>query len=87
MLSKQVGSTDTKASATNEPQIFNRYYHMFAEGELRGLVEEATRDLGLHVGSLVSNEDFSMARGIEIVRDGWERSNYYVELRCWENRH
>jgi tRNA (uracil-5-)-methyltransferase TRM9 len=58
---------------------------MFAKGELRGLVEEATRHLELQVGSPKSNG--ALARGVEIVQDGWERSNYYVELRCWENQH
>jgi tRNA (uracil-5-)-methyltransferase TRM9 len=60
---------------------------MFAKGELRGLVEEAIRDLELQIGSPESNGALRMAQGVDIVQDGWERSNYYVELRCWENRH
>lgn len=63
---------------------------MFAESELAELVRCAASDLGLHVGQLA---DEAVAkgpgvptgkRGLEIVQNGWERSNYYVELRCWE---
>ena len=80
MLSKEFGTR------TNELQVLNRYYHMFAKGELRGLVEDAASILELHIGSPISNRAFPLARGVEIVQEGWERSNYYVELRCWENR-
>ncbi|KAG6845737.1 hypothetical protein H0H87_005003 [Tephrocybe sp. NHM501043] len=68
---------------TTGQQVFNRYYHMFAKGELSGLVCDAARELGLDVGSSQAT-DSHRQRGIEIVQDGWERSNYYVELRCWE---
>ena len=63
------------------PPVFNRYYHMFAKGELTKLVHDAANELGLSIGS---QEDKSEGSGIEIVQDGWERSNYYVELRRWE---
>ncbi|KAF7966298.1 hypothetical protein HWV62_39221 [Athelia sp. TMB] len=74
--------TDTEA--TSQPQVFNRYYHMFAKGELTGLVLEAAKDLGLNAGP-PDGEHFGHAKGIEIVQDGWERSNYYIELQCWCN--
>lgn len=61
-----------------KPQVFNRYYHMFAKGELRGLVDEAAQELGLHIGRKGKSK-----RGVDIVQDGWERSNYYVELELW----
>ncbi|KAH9951220.1 S-adenosyl-L-methionine-dependent methyltransferase [Amylocystis lapponica] len=66
------------------PKIFNRYYHMFGRGELAGLVREAAVELGLHMGAppTMIGEN-AVRRGIEIVQDGWERSNYYVEVRCW----
>lgn len=60
------------------PPVYHRYYHMFAEGELRRLTYEAAQGIGLVVGPPEKGK-----RGIEIVQDGWERSNYYVELRCW----
>lgn len=60
---------------------------MFAKGELRRLVEEATRELELQVGPPMPNGALGVMQGVEIVEDSWERSNYYVELRCWENRH
>ena len=65
----------------NPPPVFNRYYHMFAKGELTRLVHDAANELGLSIGP---QEDKSEGSGIEIVQDGWERSNYYVELRRWE---
>ena len=82
-------SAETQAPATSEPhksQVFNRYYHMFAEGELTELVRSAASDLGLHIGPV--SDDWPLGtvrRGLTIVQDGWERSNYYVELQCWEN--
>jgi len=69
------------------PRIYNRYYHMFAQGELAGLVTEAAQGLGLHVGDRPAHDDQSTEtpeRGIEIVQNGWERSNYYVEFKCWQ---
>lgn len=70
---------------TLEPKVFNRYYHMFAQGELRALVEEAALELGLEVGSEVDQQHDSgkVVQGLEVIQDGWERSNYYVELKRW----
>ncbi|KAG6831180.1 hypothetical protein H0H92_012320 [Tricholoma furcatifolium] len=65
------------------PQTFNRYYHMFAKGELSGLVHDAAKGLGIDVRPRPSISSLP-ARGVEIIQDGWERSNYFVELRCWE---
>ncbi|KAG6868272.1 hypothetical protein C0993_005557 [Termitomyces sp. T159_Od127] len=68
-----------------EPQVFNRYYHMFAKGELSGLVHDAARSLDIDVGPPPElNELPSPKRGVEIIQDDWERSNYYVELKCWQ---
>lgn len=63
------------------PQIFNRYYHMFARGELTELVTAAASSMELQVGP----PGPSATRGIEVVHGGWERSNYYVELRRWQS--
>ena len=82
VLSK-VGMQEKQSSKDKEPQIFNRYYHMFAKGELPGLVMEAANESGLHVGPKPERGDENL-KGIEIVQDGWERSNYYVELRLWK---
>ncbi|KAI0721026.1 S-adenosyl-L-methionine-dependent methyltransferase [Cerioporus squamosus] len=69
------------------PKVFNRYYHMFAKGELNELVADAAKELGLTLGD-ASGADVAVTgdkeRGVQIVQDGWERSNYYVELRRWE---
>lgn len=67
----------------NPPPVFNRYYHMFAKGELTKLVHDAAGELGLAIGA---KADSAAGCGIEIVQDGWERSNYYVELQRWEYR-
>jgi len=67
------------------PDVVNRYYHMFAHGELADLVSSAATELGLQVGlpSSLSSAGVKTS-GVTIVQDGWERSNYYVELQCWE---
>ena len=64
------------------PKVFNRYYHMFAQGELRELIVEAAEQMGLFVGT--PSEALGGRAGVEIVSDGWERSNYFVELRRWQ---
>jgi len=79
VLSKQLSS---KASTSEEPQVFNRYYHMFSKGELGELVLEAAMSAGLQVGAKPSGGASNLL-GVEIVQNGWERSNYYVELTRW----
>ena len=64
---------------------FHRYYHMFDEGELRALVCEAAEDLSIELvpdGEVQELE--KSGRFMRIVQDGWERSNYYVELLLWQ---
>lgn len=71
----------------NKPDAIRRYYHMFAKDELRGLVQVAAQEIGLEVNSPSLNkaEEMAMAtEGVEIVANGWERSNYYIELRRWQ---
>jgi len=82
---RKTASKNTVPQTTSHPHIFNRYYHMFAKGELTMLVLGAARELGIGVGSS-QDTDSHYASGVEIVQDGWERSNYYVELRCWSNK-
>ncbi|OCH94975.1 S-adenosyl-L-methionine-dependent methyltransferase [Obba rivulosa] len=84
--SNEIASRTVQNAEEAAPKVYNRYYHMFAKGELSELVIEAARESGLHVGSRPTNVGPNKEvprRGIEIVQDGWERSNYYVELRCW----
>ena len=87
VLSKdlQVASKPSGSPPPNkgEPQVYHRYYHMFAKGELRSLVEEAASELGLQLGPRSGGEGQSL-KGLEIIQDGWERSNYYVEFRLWQ---
>ncbi|KAF8844517.1 hypothetical protein BDN67DRAFT_943260 [Paxillus ammoniavirescens] len=71
---------DSQTTAEVAAPIYNRYYHMFAKGELTKLTCEAAEEMDLIVGSPEGAE----RRGVEIIQEGWERSNYYVELRCWK---
>ncbi|KAJ6546550.1 S-adenosyl-L-methionine-dependent methyltransferase [Mycena vulgaris] len=64
----------------DKTQVFNRYYHMFEDGELASLVVLAAGELGLAVGA---PSDAAGLKGVEIRQNGWERSNHYVELRRW----
>lgn len=75
------GASPQTEDVRQPPQVFNRYYHMFARGELDELVHEAAKGLQMLVGP----PEGSLEQGIEIVQDGWERSNYYVELRRWQS--
>jgi tRNA (uracil-5-)-methyltransferase TRM9 len=78
---QSVAQTTTEVESTEEPgEVFNRYYHMFSEGELYELTRSAVQELGLAVGN---ESDVSADQGVEIVQCGWERSNYYVEIRRW----
>jgi len=67
--------------SVGEPsQVFNRYYHMFSKGELYELTTTAAQELGLAIGN---ESDISDDQGVEVVQCGWERSNYYIEIRRW----
>ncbi|KAH8829679.1 hypothetical protein DL96DRAFT_1669007 [Flagelloscypha sp. PMI_526] len=70
-------------SKADSPQTFNRYYHMFSKGELTELVRTAAEGLGLDVS--MRARAVGATQGLEILQDGWERSNYYVEIRRWSN--
>lgn len=71
-----------KDEISEEPnRVFNRYYHMFSKGELYELTVTAAKGLGLAIGD---ESEFSAGPGIEIVQSGWERSNYYIEIRRWK---
>jgi len=76
----------SKPPAGDEPptkQVYNRYYHMFAKGELPALVSAAAKDMGLVVGPRAATGQEAGVAGLDIVQDGWERSNYFVELHRW----
>ena len=71
----------TEVERTEEPRkVFNRYYHMFSNDELYRLTTTAAQELGLGIGN---ESDVSVDQGVEIVQCGWERSNYYIEMRRW----
>jgi tRNA (uracil-5-)-methyltransferase TRM9 len=78
--------SNTDDTAPNGPQIFNRYYHMFAANEILVLVHDAARSMGIAVGKpeTLGDDIHVYGSGVEILHHGWERSNHYVELRRWE---
>lgn len=55
---------------------------MFASGELEALAREAAAALGLEVAPRPSSGN--TRKGMEIVRSGWERSNWYIEIKRWQ---
>lgn len=64
---------------------------MFDKGELGDLVCDAARDLDIAIGTpstatfgRSATDPLETRRGIEIVQDGWEKSNFYIEVRLWE---
>jgi tRNA (uracil-5-)-methyltransferase TRM9 len=73
-----VKAVGTQATTEGTP-VYKRYYHMFSNGELRHIVTEAATNLSLQIGSPRSG-----GKGISILQEGWERSNYYIELRLWQ---
>lgn len=75
-----------KSSLAADQKVFNRYYHFFEAGELSELASEAAEVMNLAVGPCPSVTSGANARrkGVEIVHDGWEKSNFYLELRLWE---
>lgn len=78
---KSTVDTTTGVESIEKPsKVFNRYYHMFSKGELYELTGSAIQGLGLAIGSEL---EVSAGEGVEVVQCGWERSNYYIEIRRW----
>jgi hypothetical protein len=75
--------------AQPEPQVFHRYYHLFVEGELRGLVERAAVEDGYIVlpdlpesGDIeepTSGVDVEGKKWVRIKGVGWEADNWWIE--------
>jgi tRNA (uracil-5-)-methyltransferase TRM9 len=66
------------------PEVVQRYYHMFAKGELGKLVQTAAQEMGLNVGPPPMSQVEGVDEGVAVVASGWERSNYYIELWRWQ---
>lgn len=78
-VTESVGQDVFMPWVTQQNQVLNRYYHLFKDGELAQLVKEAAAEVSLVIG-----QEQEQAIGLEIVRQGWEKSNYYIELRRWK---
>ncbi|KAG9009919.1 tRNA methyltransferase, has a role in tRNA modification [Tulasnella sp. 427] len=81
--STSLPSSESNAEQREDAKVFDRYYHFFQSWELKALAIEAAREMGLHVGPSEPTLSKSIPQGMEIVQDGWERSNLYVELKLW----
>ncbi|KAG8798660.1 tRNA methyltransferase, has a role in tRNA modification [Serendipita sp. 399] len=79
------GLQSQSSTSDGKPPVYKRYYHMFADGELRQLVEEAAQNLDMVIGATDAYTDRRPLRGITVVQEGWEKSNHYIELRLWEH--
>jgi len=89
-----IGNARTKVQRTEQtqnvtedrPDVIQRYYHMFAKDELRELVQLAVQEMGLEVDSpfLDGADTVEATEGVEVVKNGWERSNHYIELQRWQ---
>ncbi|THH18495.1 hypothetical protein EW146_g2505 [Bondarzewia mesenterica] len=85
-VNAQTEKVENATTKEIEPKQFDRYYHMFAKGELLDLACQVARDMGLRIGPRPSTKtegDKEKIVGVEIVQSGWERSNYYIEIRRW----
>jgi tRNA (uracil-5-)-methyltransferase TRM9 len=84
----KVPRTAQTQNLPDRSDAIRRYYHMFAKDELRGLTQLAAQEIGLLVDSPPSPVNGAkkarVGDGVEIVATGWERSNYYIELRRWK---
>jgi tRNA (uracil-5-)-methyltransferase TRM9 len=73
------------ADLSMSPKIYQRYYHFFAKGELSNLAMKAAASCGLLFGSSNDFRDVPQkTRGAELIYEGYEKSNFYIELRLWE---
>jgi len=81
----------TQSNTRPNPKVFQRYYHLFGPSELFVLLCQAAKELGLQLGAAAPvrvepfPHDMERTKGIEIIQEGWERSNYYIEARLWES--
>lgn len=68
-----------------EPQVFNRYYHLFVEGELRALVERAAAEEGfvlresVQAGAQTEAEGPKGQKWLRVMGQGWEADNWWIE--------
>ena len=63
----------------NGPEVYHRYYHLFVSGELRKLVEDAAAAGGFAVVHEQGEMGNREARWCRVVREGWEKDNWWVE--------
>lgn len=79
VLSNSTGKKKDEGGPEPEPQVFERYYHLFVEGELQNLVENAARDDGFTVLNKPAAETSSSGKWLRTVATGWEADNWWIE--------
>lgn len=79
VLNEQIGHKQLEEAS--DVRVYNRFYHMFDEGELRELVCEAAQEVGLFVSPVEHEQRQKGVKYVDIVQDGWEKSNFYIELQ------
>lgn len=81
------GNQTDDAPASNEGQVYHRYYHLFIDGELQDLVEAAAKQegynyLGLHMGGdddrPIGSENGN-TKWLRLTGLGWEMDNWWVK--------
>ena len=81
---------EAKLEPEPEPEILHRYYHLFVEGELRALVEEAGQAEGYRLvnndvgdvsglGNGSSKHEEEAGKWLYIKAVGWEADNWWLE--------
>lgn len=70
---------DQPEAGTTEPQVFHRYYHLFVEGELRKLVEEAAKEDGYRILETTEDQTLGEGKWVRIRGVGWEADNWWIE--------
>lgn len=64
------------------PQVFHRYYHLFVQGELSTLVQDAGRAEGFHVVDSVpppTTDGTVGGKWLRVVEEGYEKDNWWLE--------
>ncbi|KAG0141405.1 hypothetical protein CROQUDRAFT_9153, partial [Cronartium quercuum f. sp. fusiforme G11] len=73
-----VTNKQSKDSSSTESITYNRFYHLFHQGELIDLVHEAATSIGLI--NLEQGEIMNDKGSYKILKHGWEADNWWVDV-------
>ncbi|KAL7414551.1 hypothetical protein BDY24DRAFT_385611 [Mrakia frigida] len=86
-------STDTPTTDLpldeEPPRVYQRYYHLFKSGELQDLLASACEEEGFSFlpfseDGEVEEEEGVEGKWVQIVKQGWDRDNWFCEIRRGE---